>query len=130
MRIFADSSALVALFRTGDPDHQKAVTLSKQLGSNTSLVSKYTFAETVTILSQKEGKKQSIDAGETLKKHFKWIQLDEETENLTWEIFKKHASKNISYIDCTIIALYQKGAFDKCFTFDQHFKSSKVPILG
>ncbi len=130
MRIFADASALVALFRTGDPNHQKALILSKQLAGNVGLISKYIFAEIVTILSQKEGKKQAIDAGETLKKHFKWVQLDEEMEQLAWEIFTKQESKNVSFVDCTTFALYQKGVFDKAFTFDSDFKSNKIPVLG
>ncbi len=129
MRIFADASALIALLRTGDPNHQKALMLSKQLAGNVGLISKYIFAETVTILSQKEGKKQAIDAGKTLKKHFKWVQLDEEMEQLAWEIFKKQTSKNVSFVDCTIFALYQQGIFDKAFAFDQDFKKNKIPVL-
>lgn len=129
MKIFADASALVALFRIGDPNHQKALTLSKQLDGNTGLISKYIFAETVTILSQKEGKKQSIDAGETLKKHFKLIELNEEVERLAWEIFKKQTSKNVSFVDCTTFALYKNGAFNKAFTFDSDFKTNKIPTL-
>ena len=119
----------MALFRTGDPDHQKALSLSKQVSDNLGFISKYIFAETVTILSQKEGKKQSIDAGETLKKNFEWIEMDDELEKLAWEIFKKQTSKNVSFIDCTTFALYQQGVFDKAFAFDSDFKINKIPTL-
>lgn len=129
MRIFADSSALVALFRSEDPNHLKALQLAKQLQGNTGIISSYIFAETVTIISQKEGKQQSKDAGQTLKAKFVWTQIDEDIFNLSWEIFQRQKSKNVSFVDCTVFAIYKKGLFDKCFSFDDKFKK-QVPLLS
>ena len=92
------------------------------------MISKYIFAEVVTILSQRDGKKQSIIAGGLLKKAYAWIGT-EDIENLAWEIFKKQTSKNVSFVDCTTFALYQKGVFDKAFTFDSDFKTNGIPTL-
>lgn len=129
MKIFADSSALVALFRLEDPNHLKALQLAKQLQGNTGIISPYIFAETVTIISQKEGKRQSIDAGETLKTEFVWTRIDEDIFNLAWKIFQGQKSKNVSFVDCTVFALYKKGLFDKCFSFDDKFKK-QIPLLS
>lgn len=129
MKIFADSSALIALFRKDDPNHTQALELSNQLSGNTGIISPYIFAETVTILSQKEGKQQSIDAGEVLKNQFICIKLNRKIEDLAWEIFKKQKSKNISFVDCTTFALCKEGAFDKAFTFDSDFQANRIPIL-
>src|SRR3989304_4235258 len=130
MKIFADSSALVALFRKSDPNHQKALTISKQLDSNIGIISHYIFAETVTILSQKEGKQQAIDVGEILRNKFIWITIDENICDLAWELFQKQLSKNTSFVDCTTFALYKEEIFDKAFAFDDDFKANKIPLLG
>ena len=129
MIIFSDTAGLVSLFSEKDSNHRQAMRIVKKLKGQSFLISKYIFAEVVTMLSQKEGKEKSIIVGEHLKTKYEWIDLNTEIENLAWKIFKKQTSKNISFIDCTTIALYKDGAFDKLFTFDSDFKKNKVAIL-
>ncbi len=130
MTIFADTSALVALFRIDDPNHQKAKVIAKNLKDINSVISNYVFLETVTILSQRVGKEKTIQAAAVIRKNFEEVRIDPEIDNLAWEIFKKQASKNVSFVDCTTFALYKNGAFDKAFTFDSDFKTNKIPTLG
>ena len=130
MTIFADTSALVSLYSKTDPNHDKAIEIVKSHKEITFMISKYIFAEVVTILSQKDSKKQSIIAGNILIGSYSWINTEKNIENLAWEIFKKQTSKNVSFIDCTTFALYKQGVFDKAFAFDQDFKSNKIPVLG
>lgn len=129
MNILVDTSALISLFRFQDPLHQESLRLSKALTEHTILITNYIFAETVTILSQKEGKKQAISGGEYLKRNFNIIRSDEGIEELAWDLFKKQTSKNISYVDCTTFALYQKGVFNKALAFDIDFKKNKIPLV-
>lgn len=129
MIIFADTAGLVSLFSEKDSNHRKALQIVKKLRSKSFLISKYIFAEVVTMLSQKEGKEKSIIVGEHLKNNYKWIDLDISMENLAWELFKKQKSKNVSFVDCTTFALFKKGVFDAAFTFDSDFKSNNIPIL-
>lgn len=129
MIIFADTAGLVSLFSEKDSNHKKALQIVKKLRSKSFLISKYIFAEVVTMLSQKEGKEKSIIVGEHLKNNYKWIDLDISMENLAWELFKKQKSKNVSFVDCTTFALSQQGIFDKVFTFDDDFQTNKVSIL-
>lgn len=129
MTIFADTSALVSLYSKTDSNHAKAVQITRSYKNNSLIISKYIFAETVTILSQREGKKQSIKVGEVLKNVYIWADINQGIENSAWEIFKKQTSKNVGFIDCTTIALYSDGAFDKLFTFDTDFIKNKVPVL-
>lgn len=128
MTIFADTSALVSLYSKTDPNHKKAVQIIQLHQETQFIISKYIFAEVVTILSQRDGKKQSIIAGNLLKKAYAWINT-EDIEDLAWEIFKKQKSKNISFTDCTCFALYQQKTFDKAFAFDSDFQKNEVPIL-
>ena len=129
MIIITDASALISLFSKKDINHEKAIKIIKSLETEELLISNYIFAEVATMLSQKEGKEKAVKIGEYLKKKYSWIRLDIETENLAWEIFKKQASKNVSFVDCTTFALYKNGAFNKAFTFDSDFKTNKIPIL-
>ena len=129
MTIFADASGLISLFSEKDSNHKKALKIAEETESGIFLISNYIFAEIVTMLSKKEGRKKSIKIGEYIKAHYQWINLDIETENLAWEIFKKQKSKNVSFIDCTCFALYKKGNYDKAFSFDQDFKTNKIPVL-
>lgn len=129
MIIITDASALISLFSKKDINHKKALKIIKSLETEELLISNYIFAEVTTMLSQKEGKEKAVKIGEYLKKKYSWIRLDIETENLAWEIFKKQASKNVSFIDCTTFALYRNGAFNKAFTFDSDFRTNKIPTL-
>lgn len=129
MIIFADTSALVSLYSETDPNHDKAIAIVRSYKEVTFMISKYIFAEVVTILSQKDSKKQSITAGNILIGSYIWINTEKDIENLAWEIFKKQPSKNVSFVDCTTFALYKNGAFNKAFTFDSDFKTNKIPTL-
>ncbi len=129
MVVFVDTSFLVSLFNIQDPKHDQAKKLSKKLLNIPPLYSNLIFAETVTILSQKVGKQRAIYAGDLMKAKFREIRIDQDIENLAWDIFKKQKSKNVSFVDCTTFALFHKGIFDQCFTFDRDFKANKIPVL-
>ncbi len=129
MTIFVDASAAVSYFDVKDANHIKAIKISNEFGKNKIITSNYVFAEIVTIVSQNAGKEVAIDAGNYIKDNFSVIKIPTEIENLSWEIFKKQTSKNVSFVDCTTIALYKDGAFDKVFTFDTDFKKNKVAVL-
>lgn len=130
MNIFVDASALVPLFRLDDPLRNKALILSEKLTGQTAMISNYIFAELVTILSQKVHKEKAIYAGEYVRKHYIILRVDDGIEDLAWKIFKQQKSKNVSFVDCTTFALYQKGMFEKAFAFDEDFKRNKVPLVG
>ena len=129
MRIYTDASAIVSLYDLQDTNHTKAENISKGYLEDDYLTSAYSFAEIVTILSQKVDRKTAIAVGNHIKQTYTWVEINKDVEDLTWEIFKKQNSKNVSFVDCTIFALYQEGLFDKVFTFDTDFKTNKIPIL-
>lgn len=131
MIIFTDASALVSFYNKKDSNHLKARFITDKFSSSDELlISNLVFAETVTILSQRVDKQKAIKAGNYIRQNISFIRLTEEIEDSAWEIFKKQTSKNVSLVDCTIIALFQKGIFDKLFTFDTDFKKNKVAVLA
>lgn len=129
MRVFADASAMVSFYDPKDSNYTKAQKLASKSLRYPLLISNFVFAEIVTILSQRVDKQSAILAGKYIKENFTIIKISEDIENLAWEIFKKQTSKNVSFVDCTTFALYQDGAFDKAFTFDDDFETNKIPVL-
>lgn len=129
MTIFGDASAIVSFYDSDDPNHKKAQKLAKQFSTDKFIISNFVFAEVVTILSQRMGKQPAIIAGNELIMTYIIVKLTTDIETIAWEIFKKQTSKNVSFVDCTTFALYQKGVFDKVFTFDSDFRKNKIPIL-
>lgn len=129
MRIYTDASAIVSLYDLYDPNHVKAESISKRYLEDDYITSTHSFAEIVTILSQRVDKKTAITVGNHIKQTYIWVEVNRDVEDLAWEIFKKQKSKNVSFVDCTIFALSQQGLFDRVFTFDKDFKKNKIPIL-
>lgn len=129
MTIFIDASAAVSYFDVKDINHVRTLKISNQFGKNKIITSNYVFAEIVTIVSQNAGKEVAIDAGNYIKDNFSVIRIPIGIEDLAWDIFKIQTSKNVGFVDCSTIALFQKGIFDKVFTFDSDFKKNKVVIL-
>ncbi len=131
MNVFTDASALISLFSEKDSNHQKALGMISKLDKKSAfIISNYVFAEVVTILSQKEGRHKAIIIGDYIKRTYHWINVDQEIEDLAWEIFKKQISKNVSFVDCTTFALFKKGVFDKAFSFDRDFKVNKISLVS
>lgn len=128
MTILADSSALVALFNQEETNHTKAKQIASRLNAEIITITSYIFAETVTILSQRVGKNHSIEAGEYLKHQFVWIDVDQSTLDLAWEIFQQQSSKNVSFTDCISFALFQQDQFDQAFSFDSDFSRFGLPL--
>lgn len=129
MRIYTDASAIVSLYDWHDPNHTKAENISKKYLEDDYITSAYSFAEIVTILSQRVDKKTAIAVGNHIKQTYIWVEVNKDVEDLAWEIFKKQKSKNVSFVDCAIFALHKLGLLDKVFTFDKDFKKNKIPIL-
>lgn len=133
--VFVDSNFFVALFNPDDSQYTKAIKFSKYIDKeNTSLViSNYIFLEIVTVLSQRRGKTVGNAVGDYLMVPPNIIiQIDEELHQQTWDIFKTLKNKDISFVDCSTIAVMKAEGISRLLTFDQdHFKKlQKVYRFG
>lgn len=127
--IFADSSFLIALFNSHDFLNEKAKEISREIGESgkTIVISNYIFLETMTVLSQKESRQVAVEAGLHLSENpfVEIVHIPEAIHNDSWRIFQAVKSKNISFIDCSVIAVMLAYGIDKLLTFDQDFKKLK-----
>lgn len=126
-RLFIDSSFFVALYNPLDNQHQKAIKIAKGLEGNKELepiISNFIFSETVTILSQKVSRRNAVAAGTKLSSGNSLIYINQLLEQKTWEIFQKIDRKNMSFVDCSILAIMQLEGINSLLTFDgKDFKS-------
>lgn len=129
--IFADSDAFVAILRKDDSNHPKAKRLYLQLEKlNVSFAtSNYVFAEVITVISQKIGHKKALEFINNMRSPdsiYNFIRVTPEIEEMAIEIFKKQTSKNVSFVDCTNMALIKHDNLDAIFSFDEIYRKNGI----
>lgn len=127
-RIFVDSNYFVALFTPTDSLHQKSLKIAKQLGSQgfSFVISNFVFLEVVTVISQKGGRAAALAAGRYFLSEplIEVIHIDEELQEYSWEVFQRVKSKDVSFVDCSIMAAMESEDIPTLLTFDsKDFKS-------
>ena len=122
-KFFIDSSFIVALFKNFDSNHDKAKLISEQLFTLSSelIISDFVFSESLTILSQKVGKEIALKLQDFLldRQIFRIIYLDEILIMKSKEIFSQAKSKNMSFADCTSLAIIEYETIKNFVTFDK-----------
>lgn len=121
--LLIDSNFVIALYNPVDNLHRKAKQISERLKSMRykMYISEYIFLEIVTVLSQRGGREIAIQAGKDLlrEKDFVFIQINEELHKITWQIFQEIKKKDISFVDCSILAAMRFFNIKKLLTFDK-----------
>jgi len=131
--IFIDSSALIALHNASDKLHSKALSIVESLDSTETLpvISLNIILESITVISQKVGKKEALSALADLRSgRYKIIEIDDKIISLAENIFSKEKSKNISYSDCLSFSIMKTNNYSWCFSFDAHFKKQGFKRIG
>lgn len=122
-RIFVDSNYFVAFFNPADSLHKQAKDIGRKLydGDIQLIISDLIFLEVVTVLSQRISREAAIRVGDYFKmsSQITLLHVDEMLHTETWAIFKQTLSKNISFVDCSIIACIKKERIIDLLTFDK-----------
>lgn len=120
--IFADSNYFIGLYNSSDSLYQKASQIANKLETEDIrlVISNYVFLEVVTIMSQRLGKKFAIRLGSHLlgSGQVVIIHVDERLHELAWKIFQDIGKKNISFVDCSTLAVMRAEGIKKLLTFD------------
>lgn len=132
--ILVDADAFIALAKSDDSNHQKAQKQLKHLlaESVSFLTSNYVFSEVVTVLSQRVNHQAAVAFIETMRSTeslftIRWI--DSAIEERALEIFKKQTSKNVSFVDCTNMALMSYDYIDRIFSFDRIYNKNHIAVV-
>lgn len=121
-RVFVDSNFFVALFHPADALHERAAAFLRQLQKAPMLFATATsvFGEVTTILSQRQGRNIAVEVGNHLLSdpRIQMIVIDDKLHTRAWEIFKKMSHKDISFVDCTVVAAMEAEGIRHLLTFD------------
>lgn len=120
--VFIDSSYYCALVNSEDSLHKKSLKYINSLEN--SYTSNFVLLESYTVISQKAGKTTAVKFGERMQSQSNTsiLLVTPNVEHLSWEIFKSINNKNLSYVDCSILALLQINKINTLLSFDSHFK--------
>jgi predicted nucleic acid-binding protein len=107
--ILLDSSFIVAYSNEADENHSKALQIAIDIDKGkygTPIITDYVFNEVVTVMLIKtKNLLKVVELGETLLNAALLFRIDEEIFSLAWRIFKEQRNPNLSFTDCTSIAL-------------------------
>lgn len=115
-----DSNVFVALFSPEDTLHKQASNFVGLIATHTVVISNLIFAEIVTVLSQKYGRAIAQEIGQYILDTplITIMYFDTKSHQAAWDIFQSVEHKNISFVDCSTVALMQAEGITTLLTFD------------
>lgn len=133
MKLFADTSAWLALNDKTDQYHSRAVAKSLEIKrlKIELITSEYIIDESITLIRYRISHYAAVIFGDALLNSgiVEIINIAEKDIFRAWEIFKKYGDKELSFTDCTSFAIMEKLKLCKTFTFDEHFKKVGFEIF-
>lgn len=125
--ILVDADALVALVKSNEQNHKRALSISEALQKKGCAwyISPFTIGEVVTVISHKVNQTTAKKVLKELRKqNLNLLALKDEHIHLADDWFNKQNKKGTSYFDCYNMALlerYQKQ-LNAIFSFDSVYK--------
>lgn len=123
MTVFVDSNYFIALGNPEDSLHEEADILSYQLVQDNVIIAitNFVFLEIVTVLSQRASRVMANRIGNDIlqNQHVNIIHVTESLQTKSWEMFQKIERKNVSFVDCSIIATMEFEEIRSLLTFDK-----------
>jgi len=132
---FVDTSALLSTLYKKDTNHKQAKAISKELEKDIRripVITDYIFDETLTLLKQRVGHKESVKFGKLVfsgKTKLKLIYLSNNMIQEAFKLFVRYSDKGFSFTDCTSFAVMQHHKITRAFTFDHHFEQAGFEML-
>jgi predicted nucleic acid-binding protein len=120
--VFVDSNYFIALFNISDTLHAEALALAESMVNKNIVlyVSNYIMLEVLTVLSQRVGREAARVASDNLvdSEQIRAVHITEELHSRSLEIFRTTDSKNVSLVDCSILAVLNYVGIKQLLTFD------------
>lgn len=123
MKIFLDSSFLIALINNNDSLHKKALEYVKLTEDNECYISNLIINEVITVIGNKLGLNVAISSYDLLTSIFNIVneyKLADFNSNvmLIYEIY----NTKLSFTDSSIIHIMEKEGINNLLSFDKEFK--------
>ena len=124
MKLLADTSGLLALFRRDDAYHAVALRWLKQTPEARFLLTDLVLAETATRLAARAGAERAVAVASSLlaSARYQVVFVDEPILRGALEKMAKHADKRLSLADCASFEVMDRLSLEVAFTFDRDFR--------
>ena len=135
MKIFLDTSAIIAYYNADDKYHKQASKTMKAIQDGSIpltrfYTSDFVFDESMTFIKCVLHKLEMAETiGEALRESpfTSMLRVDETVFDKAWQRCKKDSGS--SFTDCTSYILMERHGINTCFTYDSHFKSAGYQTL-
>lgn len=118
--IFADTSALFALFNPSDEYHNPAKEWFKNQRPKL-ILTDYIVDELLTLAISRGNKEFALTISKRVRDLAGVKKITEEDFYKAWEIFDRYQDKYWSLTDCTSYVFMERSGIRKAFAFDPHF---------
>ena len=130
MKIFIDTSALIAYYNVDDEHHAEASEAMEKIRKGEIPLTRfyttdYIFDETITLIECVLNRHElALNVGEALQTSpfTITIRINEDLFREAWSFFKEN--KGYSFTDCTSFNAMKKHGVTHAFTFDKHFQNA------
>lgn len=130
--IFMDSSGFIALYRLDDDFHHRAINALQNLKDYSFLTTNFILDETYTFLRKFLGKEKALNFSYFLKSNANSMKIKRITlmdEKKAFALFEKYNFPDLSFTDCTSLAVMESLKLKEVFTFDRHFTQAGFHLL-
>ena len=129
MKIFVDSSFLIALVNENDSLHEKSLEYIDLIEKNDCYISNLVINEVITVIGNKIDLETAISAFDLINDIFHVINEYEikDFNSTTMLIYEKHNTK-LSFTDCSIIVDMHYHKIENLLSFDKEFKKAEGKI--
>lgn len=136
MKIFLDTSAIIAIYNADDKFHDDASRMMKDISTGKIhltrfYVSDYIFDEAMTFIEcvlRDHELAQSVGEALLSSPFTIMLRVDDEVFKEAWDRFK--ASRGRSFTDCSSFVLMERNGINHAFSFDEHFTEEGFQILN
>lgn len=129
-RLFVDTSGWASFFVRTEPKFEDAKRILSALRTigGTAFTTNYVLAELIALLLSrvKVPRSSLIDIVQTIRST-SWVQtihVDPGLDAGGWELFKSHADKTWSLVDCTSFYVMKANSISTALTTDHHFEQA------
>lgn len=126
MKIFVDSSFLIALVNENDSLHEKSLEYIDLIEKNDCYIINLVINEVITVIGNKIDLETAISAFDLINDIFHVINEYEikDFNSNTMLIYEKHNTK-LSFTDCSIIVDMHYHKIENLLSFDKEFKKAE-----
>jgi predicted nucleic acid-binding protein len=125
VKLFVDTSALIALADRTDQYHEQASRVLHATPAAPELhTSNYVLDEVITRLRFTAGVQAAVGFAESVRasRLYQIHPIDQRIEGLALAALKKYADHPLSFTDCTTIVLMEQLRLTRIFAFDEDFR--------